>query len=50
LQKLTANTDGLEKRVEDIVFQNKEAQCQIEENIEKIMANLEQVSREVQGK
>ena len=49
-QKLTANIDSLEKRVEDTIFQNKESQCQIEENIEKLTATLEQVSREVQGK
>lgn len=46
-QKLTANIDSLEKRVEDTIFQNKESQCQIEENIEKLTATLEQVSREV---
>ena len=49
-QKLTANIDQLEKRVEDTVFQNKESQCQIEENIEKITTTLETLNKEVQGK
>lgn len=49
-QKLTANIDQLEKRVEDTIFQNKEAQCQIEENIEKITTTLEHLNKEVQGK
>lgn len=49
-QKLTANIDSLEKRVEDTIFQHKESQCQIEENIEKLTTTLEHVSREVQGK
>ena len=49
-QKLTANIDSLEKRVEDTIFQNKESQCQIEENMEKLTSTLEQVSREVQGR
>jgi TolA-binding protein len=49
-QKLTANIDSLEKRVEDTIFQNKEAQCQIEENLEKVATALESVSRDSQGK
>lgn len=49
-QKLAANIDSLEKRVEDTIFQHKESQCQIEENIEKLTTTLEQVGREAHGK
>ena len=49
-QKLKANNDLLEKRIEDTNFSNKESQCQIEENVEKISTKLAQLTRELLNK